>query len=941
MENLPNDFNWKTYISLNPDLENITTERIAIYHYLKYGLKENRPYKKESKKEKKEKEENNENKEKENKKESKENKKEKNENKKEKNENLDILGDFDWKKYLELNIDLSYIETEKEAIKHYLKHGKRENRSYKKNYDIPKDFDWSVYLSLNLDLYKIKTQEEAIQHYLNYGINENRPYKPIIYALPIDFNWETYISVNQDLNIKNKTEAICHYLSYGMKENRSYTKIPPDFNWETYIHYNKDVGELFKTKEEVECHYINYGVHEKRVYKEEQIFYELYYKKKINFYNDIFNICCNIIENEEKIQDTNINNTLQNKFLYKDYSYVKTNFEINNNSKIKNFMISPKYILNKKTFEHKNTPTIVDLKILNIYDSFILITDLPKDFEGGTKFFINQIIEKYKGKQNFLVVYPENDLIKFNINNDYFINLNYNKEQSLQIIENNKYKIKKIFINHTYLFPKYFVEELFNLNIEITTITHDHYLLYNKCQLMPYDVINVEPKYNINLFNNIITQNKNNLYMFKKYDNLKNIVICDLPDYKFSDEIITTDNKLIVIGIIGSISYIKGAHFVKFLIEYFKNSSYVKIVVFGKLTNSLYENCYSYNNITELNELLKLHRPNVLIETSLWSETYSYTLTLSMLTDLPILVLKKPFMNVIENRLNTYPKAFHFSTINDFLDIIIEQKQNYFKTIKPEIYFNSFWDKQFLYKDTNNYQTYFYTEQLKNIIGKNVVMITSKIYISNTKFSYTEKRSIYTPKERFEQTLNTISTIKKYVPNCFIILFDNSQFTYEEKNIFNNSVDFFINITNNEKLNYYTDTCEYKYLSDLYQQINIYYYFFKHINLSKINSLFKISGRYFINENFDYTIYNNDLNIFKKNSSVLDRDYYFTSFFKISKTYVFEYFLKLINIFYKKGDFFDMDLEVIYGKIFLQNMTLVEELGVTQVFSCWNVIDNI
>ena len=62
---------------------------------------------------------------------------------------------------------------------------------------------------------------------------------------------------------------------------------------------------------------------------------------------------------------------------------------------------------------------------------------------------------------------------------------------------------------------------------------------------------------------------------------------------------------------------------------------------------------------------------------------------------------------------------------------------------------------------------------------------------------------------------------------------------------------------------------------------------------------------------------------------------------KISNTFFLEYFKKLIDIFDNKGEYFDLDLEVIYGKCFLKNMTLVDKLGITQFIASLPEISDI
>jgi hypothetical protein len=726
-------------------------------------------------------------------------------------------------------------------------------------------------------------------------------------------------------------------------------KIPSDFNWKTYIRLNGDLHLLNNKKEAIE-HYLNYGIHENRIYKRESnvILYELFSNRKIKKKDDLFLILNEIIKNNiTKIDDF----IKPKKNIYNNHKLVFPNINYNE------FKIEEDLSLYSSFNEKKKlskTQIFLDCKLSNfsnIYDSFFVILDLPEDFYGGSKFFINSIIEQYKNKQNFLILRPSkigliNNLISININNKYYFKNEYDNNAIKKLLHKNHLKIIKIFINHTYGFSKELINFLFSLHKKISIITHDHYLFndFDKTQLMYYEIKKhifdnkiikkQEIKKQFSLFENIITQNKKNLYFFTNLEHLENIVVTELPDYKLNDELIITNNKYTVIGVIGNISNIKGADFVKYLIKCFKNTK-IKIVVFGKLSDDFYEHCYSYDNINDLNNLLKIHKPNMLLDCSLWPETYSYTLTLAMLTELPILILKKKFSSVIANRIKKYDKKHYFKNINDLLFLIMNNRQDYLKTIKPILYFNKFWDNYFNTNPCNNYESYIKSNLIKieEANNKNIILITSKIYVSSTKFSYSHFRSLYTSEERFNQTLKTISTIKQNIPDYFIVLFDNSNFTEEEVLLLNENVDCFINITNNKTLNYFTNNCEYKYLADLYQQINSFYYFFKFIDQTKIKHFFKISGRYFLNKEFDFTIYNNNLNIFKKNIHVTDRDYYFTSFFKISNTFFLEYFKKLITIFENKGDYFDLDLEVIYGKCFFKNMTLVDKMGITQLIA--------
>jgi hypothetical protein len=378
-------------------------------------------------------------------------------------------------------------------------------------------------------------------------------------------------------------------------------------------------------------------------------------------------------------------------------------------------------------------------------------------------------------------------------------------------------------------------------------------------------------------------------------------------------------NNNIVIGIIGAISDVKGMYILCNIIEYYKNNDNVQIILFG-YTNIPEFKTYKYNTIAELNELLILHKPNVLLDLSLWTETYSYTLSLSMITRLPIIYLKKTGLYVIEDRLKKY-NSYPFTTMSQLNMLVLEHKQDYFYTIYPVVYFNSYWNECF-------HKTY----------DKNVVIISSKIIVSSNAFSYSDTRSIYTTKERYEQTLNTIKSIKKYIPNFYIIFIDNSILPELYCETIKNEVDVFINDTTNKQMNYYTNIGKYKAYGEISQLYNVLP-ILKKLNI-KVNNIFKISGRYIINDKFRYTLYNNDKNIFKHNIKVTDRLYYYTSFYKIKHV---EQFIKVIEKLYAtilSSNIYDnMDLEVLLPVCY--DKTLVSNLGITQYIAVWNQIDKV
>ena len=583
---------------------------------------------------------------------------------------------------------------------------------------------------------------------------------------------------------------------------------------------------------------------------------------------------------------------------------------------------------------HKYTE--IDNNILDTLDEFLFIIDLPHQI-GGVRFFLDTIISYYKKQTIFVIAKNIDKKLHLIINNEYILKDKFTLDESLLFIENYKNKITKIFFNHIYDHDKTFIEKLFTIEKHTTFITHDYYLLNSKPHLYYYELPKKQIHYlNFDKFDKIITQNEANINIFKNYCS-KKIDIIELPDFKQSKTKIDTTNKNIVVGIIGAISIEKGKEILQNIINFYKDSTNISIIVFGYVEIPNFNNHYKYNNIDELNSLLIEKKPNILLELSLWPETYSYTLTLSMLTQLPILCLKKKFPSVIENRLSNHKNVYYFTNHNNLTLLINKYKQDYCYTISENIYFDKKWDDYFYTQKNISQNEYF-----KHIEDKNIVFVTSKIVVSENKFSYIKKRSYYRKQERITQTINTINSIRKHIPDAYIVLFDNSIFNYFEYYVLNNLVDTFINITNNPTLNYFTDVFEYKAFGEISQTLQFLELFLKEDYL-KINNFFKITGRYEINNEFNYDQYDNDLNIFKKHLSIKDKEYYFTCFYKMDKSILKEVQAIFVEFVKNKEKYMNnnSDLEVIFPNAIMDKIHLVDNLGIVENIGVWKKITNI
>jgi hypothetical protein len=290
----------------------------------------------------------------------------------------------------------------------------------------------------------------------------------------------------------------------------------------------------------------------------------------------------------------------------------------------------------------------------------------------------------------------------------------------------------------------------------------------------------------------------------------------------------------------------------------------------------------------------------------------------------------------VKNRRVKYPSSFAYNSIEEVTALRLTQlKKNHFFKIKPAIVYPEVWSEYF-----SNY-TLIHKPTRHNVpkIVKNVVIITSKIYTTQLPFTYSSTRSIYTPEQRFSQTLDTIASIRNNIPDAVIVLFDNSIFPKEQYVMLDKSVDYFLNVTDNSVVNEYTNNSKHKIYGEIVQTRELLNYLDKNLShRMEIQNVFKISGRYIINNNFCYNKYNNDDIILKQNTEVKDRKYYFTCFYKFSYnrfTCIFDAIQDVYNGM-KHSLHANMDWEVLFPKLLEYNIHEIETLGITQNIAVWN-----
>lgn len=776
-----------------------------------------------------------------------------------------------------------------------------------KNESKLKNFHWKDYLIANLDLVDagINNEMAAKKHYIDVGIQEKRKMHSNV------FEWTQYIAINSDLiesGIITKEKASEHYIKNGYREQRRI--FIPDFDWQFYIMYNNHLLHTgINTQTKAIKHWTEYGKREGLITSIKPL--EKKYEKIIHFdYNNVFDLYRNVYNVTLYQPSTN-----QDSFIHEN--------ELHLIDKRNDPYFRP---LQKENNIHDK---------LMLYDKFLLIIDFPC-FGGGCSFFINTIISRYKKDTNFLIVRNFKGKIYFYLNDDIIFEPYMDEHVSIQLLQRIKDKITKVFFNSIVEHSIYFINQLLDLNLDNTILTHDYSLFFKKPQMHYYEITDdaVDYKLNIHRFNRVVSQHIGNLHTFGKYMNdYNNIIISALPDYRKNEtKVINTNTNKFVIGILGDISAEKGYYMLNELKKKIQNKNNIEIVVFGKVHIKEITKQYNYLTINDLNKLLQTHKPNILLELSLWPESFSFTLSLAMTTKLPIFYQNKFYPCTVQRRLSLYQNAHCFDNIKDVtLKWLYSKSQDYFYTVHPTIHYPPFWEHYF----TSNH-----ISPVTHVLNQNynVVIVTSKIYTSSKPFSYAPNRSMYSKDERYNQVIVTIDTIRKHIPDSFILLYDNSIFTDNEFQSLNNVVDCFINHHNDEIINDLTNNCIHKLYGEISQTYKMLDYLRKYYQNMNIKNLFKITGRYKINETFNYTQYENENEmIFKRNKDVVDRAYYFTCFYKIGGKKI-DYFYQIMEELFEdiQNEAYEYeDYEVVLPMLLYNQFKCVEHLGVTQDIAVW------
>jgi len=170
----------------------------------------------------------------------------------------------------------------------------------------------------------------------------------------------------------------------------------------------------------------------------------------------------------------------------------------------------------------------------------------------------------------------------------------------------------------------------------------------------------------------------------------------------------------------------------------------------------------------------------------------------------------------------------------------------------------------------------------------NLILVTSIINTPNIPLSYSNIRSVFSRQDRFKQTKKTIQSVKEKLPNNKIMIVECSDFNEEENTYLKDNCDYILNLWNKKEL-HSAIFGKSKSLGEGTMTIEALKYI-EEFNL-EYNYLYKICGRYWLNNNFKIDNINN--NVFKKINN--DENNIFTALYKVDKKTAHELLDFLIN----------------------------------------------
>lgn len=197
---------------------------------------------------------------------------------------------------------------------------------------------------------------------------------------------------------------------------------------------------------------------------------------------------------------------------------------------------------------------------------------------------------------------------------------------------------------------------------------------------------------------------------------------------------------------------------------------------------------------------------------------------------------------------------------------------------------------------------------------KNLIIITSVINISDNPLTYTNTRSVFNYDERLKQTLNTIESLNK-IKDKHVILVETSTIQEKDEKLLKNKVDYYLNFNSDLVVKNIVDS-SFKGSGEAIQLLKT----LETIDINQYENIIKISGRYWLNENFKESYFYNDLTMFKESHTKTSLS---TVIYKINKGDYQTYIDTLKNIISS-----NQMMEYVFLSSFKNKYTPIESLGI-------------
>ncbi len=184
-----------------------------------------------------------------------------------------------------------------------------------------------------------------------------------------------------------------------------------------------------------------------------------------------------------------------------------------------------------------------------------------------------------------------------------------------------------------------------------------------------------------------------------------------------------------------------------------------------------------------------------------------------------------------------------------------------------------------------------------------IVLITSVIDTGKYHWSYSRIRSVYTPQERFEQSLKTIESVRTYLPNSKIFFIECSDISQVFIETLESKVEYFLNLNKDEIVREACLETDKKGWGEAEQtRVGLEFLLSNNIEFSR---LFKLSARYYLTDIFKENNFPIDTYVFRKGVITGEGNYAIsTVLFSVPYCYLQHFYknVKVATEYYPKND---------------------------------------